>query len=107
MGRRLRIFRLGEGPVRWRSTGQHEGEDDKGERREEVGRRREWGWLPAFVGNEGAQGEEGCPEAAFGVGVVESRGESGKPEPTHAFRPDEPRALGGFRERHFHQRVVT
>ena len=65
------------------------------------------GCLFAVVGDEGAEGEEGCPKAAFGVGVVEGRGESGEPESTRALRPSEPRALGGFQERHLSERVIT
>ena len=43
------------------------------------------GLLPAVVGDEGAEGEESCPEAAFSVSVVEGRGEGGEPEPRVPF----------------------
>ncbi len=58
------------------------------------------------AGGEGAQGEEGSPEAAFGVGVGEGRGESGEPEAECAVRPGEPDALRGARERLFSEWIA-
>ena len=119
--RRSRIFRLIRMTctVMWRRG--HKGVGTKVEDAEEAserveecsrpsevdGGRKRGLFLPAVVGDEGTEGEESCPEAALGGAVVEGRGESGEPEPTRAVCPGEPRALGGFRERHFHERVVA
>lgn len=65
------------------------------------------GCSPAVVRDEGAEGEEGCPEVAFGIGVIEGRGQSGEPETAGALRPSEPHALRGFRKRHLRERVVA
>ncbi len=59
-----------------------------------------------FFGGEGADGEEGVPEAAFGGGVFHSRGERGEPEAGGPLCPIEPGALWALRERRSGERVV-
>jgi hypothetical protein len=59
-----------------------------------------------FFGGEGAKGEEGVPEAAFGGGVFQGRGERGKPEAGGPLCPVEPGAFRALREQRSGERVV-